>query len=74
LHSEALDTRMNYLPTKHPSLGDPEMLAERGMHELRLSVQKPYMLVLNSQFREMAISLDVFDHNLRLQLEVFRSP
>jgi hypothetical protein len=42
---------MNYLPTKLPSLGDPETLAERGMHELRPSTKKAYMLVLNNQFR-----------------------
>jgi len=51
LHSEALDTRMNSLPAKYLSLDNPKTLAERGMHELRPSMQKPYVLVLNNQFR-----------------------
>jgi hypothetical protein len=44
---------MNYLLTKQPSLGDPEALAEGAVLELRPSMQKPYMFMLNNQFREM---------------------
>jgi hypothetical protein len=42
---------MNYLPAKQPSIDNPKTITERGMNELRPSMQKPYVLVLNNQFR-----------------------